>query len=136
MLSTFLIGTLCLAFMACKTGKADRKKDLPLNCYKGRMEIKDICGHYTIKILEGNIDSSLVQASWQHPTTKATYQNVFSVGNSCSFPTTIKEGDTFYFTIRDSKIDTACAQCLAYAPSPDKVLSINVSTTPCAATSN
>jgi hypothetical protein len=135
-LLTFLISTLSLTFTACKKGNTDKKIDLPLNCFKGRMEIQDICGSYTIKVLEGNIDPSLIQASWQHPTTKVTYQNVFRIGNTCTFPTDIKEGETFYFTIRDNKEDAACVQCLAYAPAPDKVLSINVSATPCTATSN
>jgi len=134
-----LVSTFLLTIFACsKDSKQDEPYciELPTSCFKGRLEIKDICGNYTVKVLEGNIDPSLIEASWEHPTTKTVYTNVFSLGNICAFPSTINEGDTFYFTIRTNKKERTCAQCLAYAPTPNKILSINVYTTPCTTSSN
>ena len=101
------------------------------NCFKGRLEIDDICGNYTIKVMEGKIDTSLVVTSWKHPQTNITYNNVFSLGSTCTFPASIKKGDVFYFQIRDNKQDPTCVNCLIHVPTPGKILSIVVSTTSC-----
>jgi hypothetical protein len=98
-------------------------------CYKGRLEIKGICLNYTIKVLDGNIDTSLVQSSWTDPHTGSTYQNVFALGSPCNFPSDIEAGDEFYFKIENSPQN--CAVCLAYYPTPQKSLSITASKLPC-----
>ena len=132
-LSTLLIAGLLFFCASCKKdNRTNETCTLPTSqCFKGRLEISDICGNYTIKVLEGKLDTCFIQASWQHPYTKLVYQNVFSLGNICSFPSSLKQGDEFYFTIRDQKQDPNCVQCLAYAPTPGKRLSITVSASPC-----
>ena len=141
-ISALFITILLVFGYSCKKEKdADNSEMFPCepfqnNCYKGRLEIDDICGNYTIKVLEGDIDTSLIQTSWKHPKTNITYNNVFSLGNICSFPSSIKQGDEFYFQIRDNKQDLSCVRCLAYVPTPDKILSIIASTTPCSNNSN
>lgn len=93
--------------------------------YKGKLEVKALCMNYTISVVEGNIDPSLVEASWTDETTKKTYTNAFKLGSPCSFPASINEGDTFYFTI-DSTTKQDCAVCMAYYPTPSKAIAIKV----------
>ena len=79
---------------------ADKCKNKNENtAYKGKLEIKGMCMNYTIKLLEGNIDTSKFVAEWKDETTGKTHNNVFALGSVCNFPSTINEGDEFYFTI-------------------------------------
>jgi hypothetical protein len=99
-------------------------KNKTTDCFKGRLEIKGICSNYTIKLLEGNIDTSLLVENWTDEHTGKAYTNVFALGSPCTFPESIKEGDEFYF-----KIDTVqqdCNVCMAYYPTPQKKLAIKV----------
>src|SRR5688500_15474351 len=75
-------------------------------CYKGRLEVAGICRNYTISVLS-SIDPGKVEATWTDPTTNKTYNNVFRLGSYCSFPSDIKAGDEFYFTLAD-KEDSEC----------------------------
>ena len=93
--------------------------------YKGRLEIKGMCMNYTIKLLEGNLDTSKIVSEWKNEVTGKTHNNVFALGSACSFPSTINEGDEFYFTI-DSSYVSNCAVCLAYYPKPKKSIAIKV----------
>ena len=93
--------------------------------YKGRLEIKAICSNYTISLLEGSIDGSRIAASWTDETTKKTYKNVFALGNPCSFPSALAQGDEFYFVIDTAKAED-CIVCMAYYPKPEKALPIKV----------
>jgi hypothetical protein len=102
----------------------------PTECYKGRLEIAGICRNFTIKVLDGNVDPSRIEASWTDPNTKTTYQNVFALGNYCSFPDDIKQGDEFYFTITNQP-DSNCVTCMAYYPTPSKKLCIAVQKSGC-----
>jgi hypothetical protein len=99
-------------------------------CYKGRLEIKGICANYTIKILQGPIDSSKISTSWQDENTGKSYTNVFALDSRCSFPTDMKEGDEFYFSLKDEN-DKDCNVCMAYYPTPPKRLAITVLKTAC-----
>ncbi len=112
-----------LFVIASKENCHKPKKDTAT--YKGRLEIKGICMNYTIKLLAGNLDTSLMDSKWTDETTNKSYINVFALGSRCTFPSTIQQGDEFLF-----KIDTAQAQncnvCLAYYPTPLKHLSIKV----------
>ena len=93
--------------------------------YKGRLEIAGICMNYTIKLLEGGVDTSKVSSHWTDETTGKSYTNVFALGNPCSFPPSIKQGDEFYFSL-DTATEKGCITCMAYYPKPPKKLSIRV----------
>jgi hypothetical protein len=93
--------------------------------YKGKLEIKGICMNYTIRMLEGNMDTTKISANWTDDVTGIHYVNVFGLGSPCNFPSTLKEGDEFYFSI-DTKNEQGCAVCMAYYPTPPKKLSIIV----------
>lgn len=95
------------------------------NKYKGRLEIKGICSNYTISLLEGEMDSSLVSATWTDDHANKSYNNVFGLGNPCQFPDSIKQGDEFYFIIDTTKQED-CMVCMAYYPTPPKKLNIKV----------
>lgn len=101
-----------------------KKKSDPTKL-KGKLEIKALCMNYTIRLVEGNLDTSQVVAKWTDETTGKSYNNVFALGNPCDFPKTIKEGDEFYFTIGTEKEEN-CAVCMAYYPTPPKKLIIKV----------
>ncbi len=115
-----LITTLFFSASDCS-----KKKVSSSDQYKGKLEIAGICMNYTIRVLEGNVDTSLINARWTDETTKKAYTNVFRLGNPCEFPSTIKQGDEFYFKI-DSSQGKPCVVCMAYYPTPDKALSIKV----------
>ncbi|HVG14908.1 MAG TPA: hypothetical protein VM935_08105 [Chitinophagaceae bacterium] len=99
-------------------------------CYKGRLEIKGLCSNYTIKILEGNMDTALKMKSWVDDQTGKTHTDVFALANPCSFPDDIEEGDEFYFAISTGK-EEKCNVCMAYYPVPQKRVSISVLQKPC-----
>ena len=101
----------------------EKKKDSAR--LKGKLEIKALCMNYTIRLVEGNLDTSQVVANWTDETTGKSYKNAFGLGNPCDFPSTIKEGDEFYFTLATEK-DNNCAVCMAYYPTPRKKLIIKV----------
>ena len=95
------------------------------NIYKGRLEAKGICMNYTIKLLEGNLDTSKIVPEWKNESTGKIHNNVFALGSACSFPSTINEGDDFYFKI-DFTYVSNCAVCMAYYPKPPKSIPIKV----------
>ncbi len=111
------MSTILLSNSDCSTKKTER--------LKGKLEIAGICSNYTIKVIEGKIDSSLVVATWTDETTGKSYNNVFKLGSPCTFPATIKQGDEFYFTIDTTK-QKDCAVCMAYYPTPAKAIAIKV----------
>ena len=112
-----IVFTLTISADGCK-----KKKD---GVYKGKLEIKALCMNYTIRVLEGKTDSSLVTTTWTDESTNKTYTNVFGLASRCTFPATIKEGDEFYFTIEAGETQN-CAVCMAYYPTPPKKLFIKV----------
>ena len=93
--------------------------------YKGRLEIAGICMNYTIKLLEGEIDTSKITANWKDEVAGKSYTNVFALANPCTFPVSIKQGDEFYFYI-DTSAGKGCITCMAYYPKPSKKLPITV----------
>jgi len=118
----FIISSFVLAIASKDGCKKNSQGD---SIYKGRLEIKGICMNYTIKVLEGNIDTSLIASSWTDETTGKSYSNVFKLGSPCTFPENIQQGDEFTFTI-DTTAEKGCAVCMAYYPTPQKHLSIKV----------
>ena len=109
--------------LAITPGKCKNKNEN--SAYKGKLEVKGMCMNYTIKLLEGKIDTSKVVTEWKNESTGKTHNNVFALGSVCNFPSTINEGDEFYFTI-DTTYVSNCAVCLAYYPKPAKSIAIKV----------
>lgn len=108
-----------------KEKEAEPTKEKKDDVYKGRLEIKALCMNYTLKLTEGNIDTSKIISNWTDETTKKTYSNVFGLQNPCNFPATINQGDEFYFII-DTLSTSPCMVCLAYYPVPPKKLAIKI----------
>ena len=104
----------------------NKSNDTSVACFKGKLVLKGICMNYVIQIIEGDVDKSLYESSWQNPLTNTTYQNVFGLASTCTFPTTIKEGDEFYFSIPKNPTVPACADCKAYSPTPSKKIYIEI----------
>ena len=121
---TIAIISAALNFTNCSSQKTPST-----TCFKGRLEVKGICSNYTIKLLEGSIDTSRLAAEWKDETTGKSYTNVFGLSSPCSFPSTINAGDEFYFVLDTAKQD--CAVCMAYYPTPPKKVSIKVLDKPC-----
>jgi len=109
--------------LAVTTDKCKNKNEN--SAYKGRLEVKGMCMNYTIKLLEGNIDTSKLVSEWKNEITGKTHNNVFALGSACDFPSTINEGHEFSFTIDTSYVSN-CAVCLAYYPKPAKSIAIKV----------
>ena len=92
---------------------------------KAKLEIKALCMNYTLRLVEGNLDTSQVVATWTNESTGKSYKNAFGLANPCDFPASIKEGDEFYITIQEVK-ERDCAVCMAFYPTPRKKLMIKV----------
>ena len=109
--------------LSVPTGTCKNKSENSV--YKGKLEVKGMCMNYTIKLLEGKIDTSKLVMEWKDEVTGKTHNNVFALGSVCNFPSTINEGDEFSFTIDTSYVSN-CAVCLAYYPKPTKSIAIKV----------
>lgn len=111
------LASVMLSSSDCSTKKTER--------YKGKLEIAGICMNYTIRVIEGKVDTALIAANWTDETTGKTHNNVFRLGSPCTFPANLKQGDEFYFTI-DTAIQKDCIVCMAYYPTPQKTISLKV----------
>ncbi|MGK2863706.1 MAG: hypothetical protein ACSLE0_17365 [Chitinophagaceae bacterium] len=107
------------------TEQCKNKKVSGTGIYKARLETKALCMNYTLRLLEGDMDTSLIMASWIDESTGKSYESAFGLGSPCTFPPNIQQGDDFYFMI-DSSGKRDCAVCMAYYPTPPKKLSIKV----------
>ena len=88
---------------------------------RGKLVIKEICSHYVVQVIEGQVADSLVSNGWKDDKRNQTYDKVFTVSNRCSFPAaSIKEGDVFEFTIDANPVPEDCAVCMAFYPTPEK----------------
>jgi len=115
-----------IVFIILLNISCNKSNDTSVTCFKGKLVLKGICMNYVIQIIEGDVDKSLYESSWQNPLTNTTYQNVFGLASTCTFPTTIKEWDEFYFSIPKNPTFPACADCKAYSPTPSKKISIEI----------
>ena len=105
--------------------KCSNKKTPDTGTYKAKLAVKALCMNYTLSLVEGNLDTSLIVANWTDESTGKSYKNVFGLGSPCTFPASIQQGDEFYFTI-DTTQKKDCAVCMAYYPTPSKKLMIKV----------
>jgi hypothetical protein len=119
-----------LLFTILTSFRCEKEQVMPTSCIKARLEVKGLCMNYTIKVLEGNIDPSLINATWTDPVTAITHQNVFGLDSPCDFPSNIAEGEEFYFTI-NNRTNKGCAVCKAYYPTPPKKLGISATKAAC-----
>jgi len=115
-----------VAFFILLNISCNKSNNTSVACFKGKLVLKGICMNYVIQITEGDVDKALYESSWQNPLTNTTYQNVFGLASTCTFPATIKEGDEFYFSISKNPIVPACADCMAYSPTPSKKIYIEI----------
>jgi hypothetical protein len=116
----FILVLLGLLSLSCS------KSDPETDCIKGKLLINGICSNITIQVVSGKIDPTLIEKSWEDPATSKKYENVFALQSICTFPTTLKEGDEFYFVIDNDPKGSECMRCLAYRPVPPKGLMIRV----------
>lgn len=126
MLKLLLPLTLLLTAATCKN-----EKSLPEGCFKGRLSVKGICSNYTITVLEGRMDSSLVEPRWTDENTGKTYTSAFALGSPCTFPPDLEEGAEFYFSIEPEGDRSGCNVCMAFYPTPARKLAIRVLPAPC-----
>lgn len=119
-----LIPLTFITLLSLPAQKCDEKKKKDA-IYKGKLEIKALCMNYTLQLTEGNLDTSQVSSSWTDESTGKSYTHVFGLANPCDFPSSINQGDEFFFSINAVK-ERDCAVCMAYYPTPPKKLIIKV----------
>ena len=83
--------------------------------------VKELCSHYVVEVIEGTVDTSLVENNWRDEKRQKTFDKVFTVGNKCTFPSDLKEGDEFVFTIDSNPPAQNCMVCMAFYPTPGKI---------------
>jgi hypothetical protein len=88
-------------------------------CMQGKLVKRGICGQYVVQLMSEPADGISYAKQWTDSMAQKSYENVFTVSNPCNFPASIKEGDTFNFTIT-SEADAPCIQCRAYTPTPSQ----------------
>lgn len=113
-----------ILLLSATADKCNSKKDSS-KVYKARLETKALCMNYTFTLIEGKLDTSMVNSTWTDESKNQTYSNAFGLANPCDFPSTINEGDEFYFTI-DTARTQDCAVCMAFYPTPPRKLNIKV----------
>jgi hypothetical protein len=101
------------------------EEDRHLDVYKGKLAVAGICGNYTIVLKEGELSPGLYDNTWVDPQTNISYTKAFRLANFCDFPTTIQEGQEFYFSLEPSP-SNQCVTCLAVYPTPAKAIAIRV----------
>jgi hypothetical protein len=130
---SLLVSTCFFLIISCKKPNLETNtgcESLTSVCYKGRLEIKGICGNLTVKVLDPKFPSSLMENDFRNPITSETLTNVFAVKNICDFPNAINEGDEFYF-ILSSGSKNVCMLCKANYPTPNIANDITVLPAPC-----
>jgi len=120
-----LIILLFISVLTISADQCGKKKNQTGGVFKAKLETKGICMNYTLRLLEGAIDTSMINVSWTDESTGKSYNNVFGLGSPCTFPNNIEQGDDFYFVI-DTTQKQQCVVCLAFYPTPSRKLSIKV----------
>jgi len=111
-----------LLLFACKS---THKINSDTDTLKGRLVVSELCGHYIIELISGQIDSSKLAVDWHDEKRNATYKQSFSVINVCSFEKAgLKEGDVFSFKVDGNATPETCAVCMAYYPTPQRSVAV------------
>ena len=108
----------------CCDKDTDKSVDLEI-CYSGKLVKKGICMNYVIEVLDPIPNKNLIEISWRDEFSNKEYKNVFTLGSVCDFPSHIMEGDIFNFSVLEN-YNQQCAVCLAYTPTPEKLLNIRL----------
>ena len=117
----------CLLSSSVLTSGCNSKFVSADSLLKGKLVIKELCGHYVVQVISGRLDTAYVTNGWNDEKRNKTYDNVFSVSNRCSFPAAdMKEGDEFEFRIDRNPVQEDCAVCMAYYPTPPKRNAVRV----------
>mgnify|MGYP001288566431 FL=1 len=114
---------LIIIFFCCDKD-TDKSVDLEI-CYRGKLVKKGICMNYVIEVLDPIPNKNLIEISWHDEFSNKEYKNVFTLGSVCDFPSHIMEGDIFNFSVLEN-YNQQCAVCLAYTPTPEKLLNIRL----------
>ena len=114
---------LIIIFFCCDKD-TDKSVDLEI-CYSGKLVKKGICMNYVIEVLDPIPNKNLIEISWRDEFSNKEYKNVFTLGSVCDFPSHIMEGDIFNFSVLEN-YNQQCAVCLAYTPTPEKLLNIRL----------
>jgi hypothetical protein len=110
-----------LVFNAC-----DQSDQSEVEILTGKLALEGICKNYVFTIESGTFNEDLVEKAWEHPDSGVIYTNAFTMKNVCDFPASIKEGNSFKFTINKNEKPSDCIVCKAYSPTPMKGLYISV----------
>ena len=92
-------------------------------CWKGILVKKGICGQRVIKIISSDKNGLAFATTWKDETSGKTYENVFTVENFCTFPSSVNEGDEVSFSVTANRSNN-CIVCQAYTPVPNEKNSI------------
>lgn len=85
--------------------------------------IRTTCASIVIQIQDPNYYSLGEQWSDIFRPSFAPYEHVVSVSNTCEFPSSINEGDVFYFQI-DTNNSNNCVVCAMYDAPPTKKVAV------------
>lgn len=92
---------------------------------KGKLIYRS-CASVVVQVLDTQY-YSVAQNSWRQSESKPEYQNVFSVSNECSFPSSITENQDFNFRIiNDDPKNKDCVLCAMFDNPPAKTHLIEV----------
>jgi hypothetical protein len=71
------------------------------------------CGHYIVKIINGNYSDTCVEKSWTDSVTDSTFTNVFVARNFMNLQqANLAQGDTFNFTLNGPLPDSTYNTCM------------------------
>ena len=84
----------------------------------GKLVINGPCAHFVIQVLQGSIDPSKIDPLWKDSIHNINYVNVFTVGNRCTFPYNLAEGDTITFQLDSDPPAQVCDVCNIAWPTP------------------
>lgn len=103
-----------LLLAACSPKPQDNPSS---TCFRGKLVKRGICGQRVVQLLGTPVDAVTMAPSWTDSLSGKMYSNVFAVGNPCDFPSSIKEGEEFNFSITQTP-GSDCVTCYAYTPVP------------------
>lgn len=116
---------LWICFIGLSLSSFQCEEDVDLPVFVGKLAVAGICGNYTIELVRGDLPPGLYENTWVDPQTNLNYQKAFRLGNFCDFPSTIQQGEEFYFSL-ESNPSAQCATCMAYYPTPQRAIAIRV----------